>query len=196
VVVALTLVVGIVLLRITLSVSSGSQTFGVVGALLAATWLTGGVLAGPLPRRTRSPLRPARREIVGAVVCGAVAYVAFLAADLVAQQIAVLTHALSTLPKPEAITVLTIAIVVANGVGEEVFFRGALYSALARRRPVIVSTVIYVAVTVATLNVALVLAAAVMGTLFACQRRATRGVVVPIVTHVTWSVLMLCALPR
>ena len=51
-------------------------------------------------------------------------------------------------------------------------------------------------VTVATLNVALVTAAAVMGTVFALERLATRGVLAPMLTHVTWSTLMLLALPR
>jgi hypothetical protein len=41
----------------------------------------------------------------------------------------------------------------------------------------------------------LVLAAAAMGTLFALERRSTRGVLAPVVTHLTWSVLMLRFLP-
>jgi hypothetical protein len=35
-----------------------------------------------------------------------------------------------------------------------------------------------------------------MGTLFAWQRRATGGVQAPLLTHVTWSALMLRFLPR
>ena len=42
---------------------------------------------------------------------------------------------------------------------------------------------------------ALVLAAGVMGTLFAVQRRATGGIQAPLLTHVTWSTLMLRYLP-
>ena len=193
VVVAVTLAAGTALLRATLAVRSGSHAFGVVGGLLAATWFVGACLSGPLPWSRRSATR---RRIGGAVVCGVLAYFAFLAADLVAQRIAVLAHALATLPEPTGLSALTIAIVVVNGITEEMFFRGAVYTAAGRTRPVIVTTVIYVAVTVATLNVALVIAAAVMGTVLALQRRATHGVAVPIVTHVSWSLLMLCALPR
>jgi membrane protease YdiL (CAAX protease family) len=193
VVVGVTLVAGTVLLRATLAVHSGSLAFGVRGALLAATGVAGACLAGPFPRSRRSATP---RRIGGAVVCGGLAYLAFLAADLVAQRIAVLSHALATLPEPTGLSALTIAIVAVNGIGEELFFRGAVYTAARRTQPVVVTTLIYVAVTVATLNVALVIAAAVMGTVFALQRRATRGVAVPIVTHVTWSLLMLCALPR
>jgi hypothetical protein len=49
--------------------------------------------------------------------------------------------------------------------------------------------------TVATRNPALVLASAVMGTLFGLQRRASGGIQAPILTHLTWSVLMLRYLP-
>jgi len=192
-VVVVTLVAGTALLLATLALRSGSLAFGVVGAMLASTWVAGACLSGPLAWTGR---RATARRIGGAVVCGVLAYLAFLAADLVAQRIPVLAHALATLPEPTRLSALTIAIVVMNGIGEEMFFRGAVYSAVGRTRPVIVTTVVYAAVTVATLNVALVIAAVVMGTVFALQRRATRGGVVPIVTHVTWSLLMLCALPR
>ncbi|MGH3575523.1 MAG: hypothetical protein ACRDUW_27510, partial [Pseudonocardiaceae bacterium] len=47
----------------------------------------------------------------------------------------------------------------------------------------------------ATRNPALVLASAAMGTLFGLQRRATGGVQAPILTHLTWSWLMVHFLP-
>ena len=84
----------------------------------------------------------------------------------------------------------------ANGLAEEVFFRGALTAALSVRRPTIVAGLLYVATTAATGNVALMIAAVVMGTVFGIERRTSRGVLVPIVTHLTWSTLMLLALPR
>ena len=58
------------------------------------------------------------------------------------------------------------------------------------------ATVVYVLVTAATLNLALVVAAIAMGTLLALERRATGGVLAPTVTHLTWSALMLVGLPR
>ena len=54
----------------------------------------------------------------------------------------------------------------------------------------------YVIVTAATGNLALVIAAAVMGTVFSLERLSTRGVLAPMVTHLTWSTLMVLALPR
>jgi hypothetical protein len=35
-----------------------------------------------------------------------------------------------------------------------------------------------------------------MGALFALERRSTRGVLAPTVTHVVWSLLMIFFLPR
>src|SRR6185295_3752849 len=104
-----------------------------------------------------------------------------------------ITSVLSYATRGTGPLVLTTAL--ANAVAEEVFFRGALYAALAERRAVPVSAAVYVTATAATRNPALVLASAVMGTLFAAQRRASGGGQAPILTHVTWSALMLRYLP-
>ena len=57
------------------------------------------------------------------------------------------------------------------------------------------STAVYTLATTATRNPALVLASAVMGTLFGLQRRASGGIQAPMLTHLTWSILMLRYLP-
>jgi membrane protease YdiL (CAAX protease family) len=80
-------------------------------------------------------------------------------------------------------------------VAEEVFFRGGLFAAIGRRHPVVISTVVYAAATLATRNPMLVFAAATLGVVLALQRRATGGILAPIVTHVTWSAMMLFLLP-
>ncbi len=90
---------------------------------------------------------------------------------------------------------LVVATTLANGLGEEVFFRGALYAALDADRAVVASTAVYTLATVATRNPALVLAAGVMGTLFGLQRRASGGLQAPLLTHLTWSTLMVRYLP-
>jgi membrane protease YdiL (CAAX protease family) len=92
--------------------------------------------------------------------------------------------------------VLVLAIAVVNAVAEERFFRGALPVALVGDHRAVVATAVYVLVTVATLNVALVVAAAAMGTVFMLERLATRGILAPTLTHLTWSTLMLLAIPR
>ncbi|MHA4926801.1 hypothetical protein, partial [Enterococcus faecium] len=57
------------------------------------------------------------------------------------------------------------------------------------------TTAVYTAATLPTRNPALVLAAGVMGTLFAFQRRASGGIQAPLLTHITWSTLMFRFLP-
>jgi membrane protease YdiL (CAAX protease family) len=83
----------------------------------------------------------------------------------------------------------------ANGAAEEVFFRGALYAAVGTDLPVVKSTAVYALATTATRNPALVLASGVMGTLFGLQRRASGGIQAPLLTHLTWSGLMLRFMP-
>ena len=83
----------------------------------------------------------------------------------------------------------------ANGVGEEIFFRGALYAALPSHQAATASTGIYALATTTTRNPSLVLAAVLMGSLFALQRRASGGLQAPLLTHLTWSTLMVRYLP-
>ena len=92
---------------------------------------------------------------------------------------------------PALVTTTTLA----NGLAEEVFFRGALYAAVGVDHPVLKSSAVYTLATVATRNPALVLASVPMGLLFAFQRRVTGGIQAPALTHLTWSVLMLRYLP-
>jgi uncharacterized protein len=86
-------------------------------------------------------------------------------------------------------------ITLVNGITEELFFRGALFAAIGLRYPVLISTIIYSLTTIAGGNPVLVFAAAVLGTVVGLQRRAGGGVLAPILTHITWSLVMLLALP-
>jgi len=121
-----------------------------------------------------------------------------VAGDLVFQQVPALARQVSEIIARADAGPLALVVFVAvlNGIAEEVFFRGALYSAFGRHRPALWSTLAYVAATAFTGNVALVVAGGVMGTLFALERRATRGILAPVVTHAVWSVLMILLLPR
>ncbi|MET0323716.1 MAG: CPBP family glutamic-type intramembrane protease [Ilumatobacteraceae bacterium] len=196
IVTAVTLVVGTGLLAATLRVPHGSGWFTVVGLLAATTWAIGALASGPIPFR---PLPIRLRRAVGApAVAGVVAFVVFLVASLVARHLPVLGPALDgVLDAADAgPTALVLVVALVNGAGEELFFRGALHEALEPHRPAVATTVVYVLVTVATGNVALVVAAVVMGALFSLERLSTRGVLAPIVTHLTWSTLMVLALPR
>jgi membrane protease YdiL (CAAX protease family) len=123
--------------------------------------------------------------------------VAFLGAALVAREVPGLDGALDSLQGKagagQVAVVLAIALV--NAVAEEAFFRGAVHSAFGGRHAACYATLVYVLVTVATLNLALVVAAAVMGTVFTLERTATGGILAPTLTHLTWSTAMVLALP-
>ena len=91
---------------------------------------------------------------------------------------------------------LIVFITVINGLAEEMFFRGSLYTALLRHRPVLTSTVLYVIATAATTgNPMLGVAAIILGTVCAFLRRATGGVLAPMLVHFFWGLVMVLALP-
>jgi hypothetical protein len=131
------------------------------------------------------------------VALGAGTFGMFYGAALVARHIPVLNRAIGRILgyAHHGAMPLVYATTLVNGVAEEVMFRGAVYSAVGGRNPVVLSTTAYSLATTVTRNPALVLAAAAMGTLFGLQRRATGGVLAPIITHTTWATLMLRFLP-
>lgn len=189
---------GAALLGRSLSSKPGSQEFYVSTAGVALVWAVGGVVSGPLHLgwiETRDATL--RRPVLTPVVTGAGAFGIFYGAALVARRIPVLDRALTRILRfaDEGDDRLVLATTLANGLAEEVFFRGALYSALGTHRPVAASTGIYALATTTTRNPALVLAAVVMGALFGFQRRASGGIQAPAITHLTWSALMLRFLP-
>jgi membrane protease YdiL (CAAX protease family) len=180
-----------------LSTRPGSPAFYALTGATALTWTVGGLAAGPLHRgRTARHRRP----VVGPVLTGVGAFGVFYGAALVARRIPVLDRAIASVLRyadvgaDKGAAALVLATTLTNGAAEEFFFRGALYDA-AGRRAVPVSTAAYMLATTATRNPALVLASGVMGALFAWQRRATGGVQAPLLTHLTWSGLMLRFLP-
>jgi CAAX protease family protein len=193
---AIAVVVGTALLAATLRVPGGSVWFTILGLLVAATWTVGSFVSGPIPFQPGRDV--AWRTFVGPVVAGIVAFGVFVIAFVVARHLPLVGPALDGVLDTAGAGPIALVLVIAlvNGAGEELFFRGALHAALAPHRPAITTTIVYVIVTAATGNVALVIAAAVMGTVFGLERLSTRGVLAPMVNHLTWSTLMVLALPR
>ncbi|MDP5185493.1 CPBP family intramembrane metalloprotease [Blastococcus sp. BMG 814] len=111
--------------------------------------------------------------MVTPVVSGVGAFGAFYAAALVARRVPVLKRAIGSVLRyaDQGSTSLVLTTTLANGVAEEVFFRGALYAAAGADRPVIVSTAVYGLATTATRNPALVLASVPM----VCSSRSSAG---------------------
>ncbi|MGY1828311.1 MULTISPECIES: CPBP family intramembrane glutamic endopeptidase [unclassified Blastococcus] len=191
-------VAGASLLGVSLSTPPGSPRFYGLTLGVAGTWVVGGLASGPLHLgRMFGPGDRLRRPVLTPVASGVGAFGAFYAAALVARRIPVLERAIGSVLRyaDQGSTALVATTTLANGVAEEVFFRGALYAAAGARRPVVVSTAVYGLATTATRNPALVLASVPMGLLFAQQRRITGGIQAPVLTHVVWSALMLRYLP-
>src|SRR5690349_12570843 len=196
-VVGVTLAFGCALLGVTLRVPRSSGWFPVLGLVLATTWSAGAFLSGPFPVVPRPWRRPAWSLLV-AVGIGGLAFLGFLAAYLVARNLPLLSPALDRIlsERDTGPSVIVVFVALVTGISEELFFRGAVQSVTTRYDPVAFTTLVYVAVTASTGNIALVVAAAVMGTVFSLERAATRGVVASIATHLVWTTLMLLALPR
>lgn len=190
--------VGAGVLGASLSRRPGSRAFYGLSLATAATWAVGGLLSGPLHLGwIESRDSTLRRPVLTPVATGVAAFGFFYGCGLVARSIPPLDTAIARVlafaeEGDESLVLLT---TLANGIGEEVFFRGALYAALPRRPAVVASTAVYTLATVTTRNPALVLAAGVMGSLFGLQRRATGGLQAPLLTHLTWSTLMVRYLP-
>ncbi len=196
--VAVTLVVGAVLLGVSLSQEPGDPMFYPLALALAATWVVGALLSGPLhigwvygedSRLERPVLQP--------IVVGVLAVVVFAAGGLVVARIPALQSLVNSVldHARQGDLALILVVTLVNGVAEELFFRGALYAAIGVRHPVAISTTVYTLTTVATGNAMLVFAAAVLGLLVGMQRRVSGGVLAPMLTHVTWSIGMLLVLP-
>lgn len=197
-VVAGTSVMGAALLGAGLSTKPDSKAFYALTFSVAGTWTAGGLASGPLHLGfIQMRDETVRRPVLTPMATGAAAFGVFYAGGLVARRIPVLERAISSVltfadEGNEGLVYLT---TLTNGVAEEVFFRGALFSALPPNRAVVGSTAIYALATTTTRNPALVLAAGVMGTLWGLQRRASGGLQAPAITHLTWSTLMLRYLP-
>jgi membrane protease YdiL (CAAX protease family) len=191
-------VLGAALLGRSLTSKPASRQFYVLTLSAAATWSTSAIASGPLHRGwTPSRDDSRRRPIVTPVVVGVGAFGAFYGAALVARHIPLLDAAIVRVMRfaHQGSTPLVVLTTCANAAAEELFFRGALFTAVGDRHPVVKSTAAYTAATAATRNPALTIAGAIMGALFGLQRRATGGVQASLLTHVTWSALMLRYMP-
>jgi membrane protease YdiL (CAAX protease family) len=166
---------------------------------LAGVWTVGAFASGPLhlgriPFRERDSRPVFTPILLGLFLAGVFVAGAFLVRTLSfldgleGQVVNVIDYAdQGSVPLLAAITVL-------NGIAEELFFRGAAYAAIPRH-PVLWTTVAYAVATLATGNVMLSFAAVLLGLVVGLERRASGGILGPILTHCTWSLTMLLALP-
>ncbi|WP_278265764.1 CPBP family intramembrane glutamic endopeptidase [Nocardia sp. AG03] len=181
---------GTALLGASLAAPPGGRRFYGLTFATAATLTLGGLATTP------PSVEPRDERMVVPAATGVAAFGVFYGCALIARRIPVLRKAITNLMRyaDQGRTPAVLLTALANGAAEEVFFRGAVYRA-APCKPVAVSTGAYILTTAATRNPALVLAAAVMGTLFGLQRRATGGIRASLIAHLTWSTLMLHFMP-
>ena len=197
IVVAITLALGATLLGLSFSVRQGDPAFYPLTFGLAATWTLGSVLSGPLHLGHIHLAGRLRRPSITPIAVGLLLAAIFVLGALIVRTIPSFVRLTEDVLGYARLGNLWIIFVITlvNGVAEELFFRGALFAAIGVRHAVVISTVLYVLATVAGGNLVLVFTAAVLGTVVALERRASGGILAPILTHVTWSLSMLFVLP-
>lgn len=197
IIVCVVLVAGAVLLGFSLRSKPGDASFYWLTIALAATWVAGAFLSGPLHLGSVRWHGRNQRPVITGTAIGLVLGGLFLAGGLVVREIPSIAERITRVLAYTNFGPLwvIVAITLVNGVAEELFFRGALYTALDGRRPVVVSTLLYVITTAASGNPMLGFAAVILGTVCALERRATGGVLAPTLTHLVWGLMMVLALP-
>lgn len=195
--VAAVLLIGAALLGLSLTREPGDASFYWLTLVMAVVWAGGGLLSGPLHLGTVRFGGKDRSPIVLGTAVGVAIAAAFVVGALVAREIPGVREYITDvlLFANQGALPLVVFITVANGLAEEVFFRGALYSALGTCYPAVVSTALYIVTTLASGNPMLGFAAILLGAVCAYERRITGGVLAPMLTHFWWGLAMVLALP-
>ncbi|WP_025735990.1 CPBP family intramembrane glutamic endopeptidase [Mycobacterium genavense] len=197
VVVALTLVIGAGVLGFSLRRTPGESSFYWLTLVLAAVWIGGGFLSGPLHLGGINWRGRNQRPVISGTAIGLLLGGVFVVGGLIAREIppvvALIARVLQFAHHGSFWLVVLITLI--NGIAEEVFFRGALYTAQGRHAPVAISTLLYLCATLSSGNPMLGFAAVILGTVCAVERRASGGVLAPALTHFFWGLIMVLALP-
>lgn len=195
------LFVGAGLLAALLRTEPGNAWFYPLTLALAALWAGGAVASGPLRlgRVAETAEVDGRRPVLSGLTLGALLAAVFTLGGVVVREFPWLERQVGSVAELALAAegpglALLVVVTAINGIAEELFFRGALYAALPSN-PIVWTTLAYTAATLATGNVMLGFAAAFLGMVTGLQRRASGGVLAPILTHCTWSLAMLAVLP-
>jgi membrane protease YdiL (CAAX protease family) len=197
VVAAVVVLIGAGVLGWSLRLEPGGSTFYVAAIVLAGVWAAGAFFSGRLHLgRISGGTEVFVRPILAPILLGLLLVGLFVLGALVVREIDPLaTYVSSVLEYADQGSLTALAVITFfNGIAEELFFRGAMYAAIPRH-PVVWTTVAYVVATLATGNVMLAFAAILLGAVCGLERRASGGILAPILTHITWSLSMLFLLP-
>ncbi len=197
VVVAITLVIGAAVLGFSLRRTPGESSFYWLTLVLAAVWIVGAFLSGPLHLGGICWRGRNQRPVISGTTIGLLLGGVFVLGGLVARGIPAVASLIARVLQfaHQGSFWLVVVITLVNGVAEEMFFRGALYTALGRVAPVAISTLMYLCVTLASGNPMLGFAAIILGTVCALERRASGGILAPMLTHLFWGLIMVLVLP-
>ena len=192
-------VLGGIVLGFSLRIEPGSGWFYPATFALAAVWAVGAFASGPLHLGRIARRSELVRPVLTPVAVGLALAAVFVAGALLVRSISWLSGLEDQVVKvtdyaDQGSLPVLVVVTAVNGVAEELFFRGAAYAAITRN-PVLWTTVAYAVATLATGNVMLSFAAVLLGLLCGLERRASGGILAPILTHCTWSLTMLFALP-
>lgn len=187
---------GAAVLGTLLRLEQGSGAFVATSFVLAGVWTVGAFASGPIHLGRITVKDMEVRPIVQPLAIGAVLAGIFVVGALVVREIEPLAEQIRNVLgfASEGYLPVLVVVTAVNGIAEELFFRGAAYAAITRH-PVAWTTVAYTIATAATGNVMLAFAAILLGIIVGLQRRASGGILAPILTHCTWSLTMLFALP-
>jgi uncharacterized protein len=197
VVVAITLVIGATVLGFSLRRAPGESSFYWLTLALAAVWTAGAFISGPLHLGGICWRGRNQRPVISGTIVGLLVGGIFVLGGLIAREIPAITVLIAGVLQfaHQGSFLLVVVITVVNGMGEEIFFRGALYTALGRHHPVVISTILYACASMASGNPMLGFAAIILGTVCAFERRASGGVLAPVLTHFVWGLIMVLVLP-
>ncbi len=198
VIVAVTLVIGAAVLAFSLRRHPGESSFYWSTLVLAAVWTAGALASGPLHLGGICWRGRNQRPVITGTTIGLLLGGVFVVGGLIVRKIPPVADLITRilLFAHHGSYWFIVLITVINAVAEEIFFRGALYSALGRYRyPVLISTLLYTGATMASGNPMLGFAAVILGTVCAFERRATGGVLAPVLTHFAWGLIMVLVLP-
>ncbi|HTM84284.1 MAG TPA: type II CAAX endopeptidase family protein [Mycobacterium sp.] len=197
VVVVVVLALGAALLGLMHTKHPGEPSFYWLSLALAAVWASGALLSGPLHLGVVRFRGRNERPVFTGTGVGLVLGGVFVLGALAVQQVPVLAGQVTAVLDftTQISWRLVVVIAIVNAIAEEMLFRGALFSAFGRRYPLVLSTLLYVAAMMAAGNLMVGLAALVLGTVCAIERRATGGVLAPVFTHLVWGLMMVLALP-
>lgn len=189
-------VLGGIVLGLSLRLEPGSMAFYGASLALSVVWAAGAFASGPLHLGRIARRDVHVRPVVTPILIGLALAGVFVVGGLVVRQIPFLAGQVGDVVEfaDEGVIPVLILITAVTGAAEELFFRGAAYAATPRH-PVLVTTVLYTLATYATGNVMLTFAAALLGVVVGLERRASGGILAPVLTHLSWSLSMLFALP-